>query len=155
MSAHRYNRENAVLYAYEHWKDIPAPVLKDNGCTDFVSSCLHAGGILLTAEWKPYTYCWVNVNGFRNYLLRHQLASESSVPMDVEPGDVVQLQHKAVPKTSGRWGHTALITSVKMNGQILIACHSEARIDFPLEYYLIDSLWENPFGAFRFEKILW
>lgn len=44
-----------------------------NDCADYVSQCLHAGGIPTTSSWSysPYTYSWGRAGPLKDYLLNH------------------------------------------------------------------------------------
>lgn len=147
-----YDGYKARLYAYNNWDKEPPQEIKDNDCTDFVSNCIHAGGIPASQMWKPFTNAWIRVEAFRNYMVQNKIAKEYTSSKNIQIGDVVQLQHKAIPQSAGIWGHTVLVTYIDSANEMYIACHSEPRYNYPLSNYLIDALWQNPFGDFRYEK---
>lgn len=64
-----------ILQDRYYWNNDTYPyydALLHNDCADFVSQCLHAGGIPTDSTWSRGdvgTYAWVNVTGLKNYML--------------------------------------------------------------------------------------
>ncbi|CAG8740227.1 24306_t:CDS:2, partial [Cetraspora pellucida] len=58
-------------------------------CTNFASQVLNAGSVFTNQDWKPYTYTWINVEVFYDYLISHKLAKECQLSK-LKPGDFIQ-----------------------------------------------------------------
>lgn len=155
---HFYNRENAVAYAKRY-------VFKDNDkyknyneyggdCTNFVSQCIHAGGIPFSNEgehkWYWYsdynrTPSWTSAKFFREYIINCNGSNEKcgvnayiTSFQDIELGDLVQYRDPT---------HTMIVTGClydeldegdpwKNKYDILISQHSSddngRLLDYPL-----------------------
>jgi len=71
----------------------PAYVGRDcNDCTDYVSQCLHAGGIPTTSTWQypsggSPTTAWCNVTGLKNYLVNNSYVTYNVTLVNCKCGD--------------------------------------------------------------------
>ncbi|WP_142414932.1 amidase domain-containing protein [Hathewaya massiliensis] len=144
-----YNRDNAVNYARK-WALGRNPAYLDfedlgGDCTNFVSQCVHAGGIPMDIErphvWKYYgsqwnesssrvgrSSSWTAVIYFRNYAKNNIKGSglRAEVGADLKtllPGDIIQIED---------FHGTVILENVYRNGNLvdfLIACHTSDRLN--------------------------
>lgn len=143
-----YNRLSAVNYA-KKWAFEKNPAYEnfDNlggDCTNFVSQCLHAGGIKMNYEKYGWFYknlndrapAWSGVNEFYNFSLKNTTsagvkAKEIEIE-DAKIGDVIIL------KNEEKLYHSLIITNIiqpisKRN--ILVTSHDNDVLDKPLSHY--------------------
>ena len=77
-----YNRIAARDYAYKYWSSYnPAYTsYKGNGgdCANFVSQCLHAGGIPTDATWKADSVSWIRASAVPSYMMNKGYATKTS-----------------------------------------------------------------------------
>jgi hypothetical protein len=164
-----YKREKAVNYA-KQWSQNGAklrnsppwanydPPLGNGDCTNFVSQCIHAGGIPMDhkgkeyEQWKWYdnnynpaqtakgrVASWTGVEGLYNYCRHNKgfgmAASVDSTWNEAQIGDVVQLG-----KTKDDFFHSIIITEYVYDDSdilkdFLICCHTTDRYNYPLSAY--------------------
>ena len=156
-----YLRDRAILYAKTWWnKRNPNYYNFDNlggDCTNFVSQCLHAGGISMNYSYLGWYYnspnsrspAWTGVEEFFNFAVNNKSDIGVKVKLcdiyEVKVGDIVQFQ----TLNKNRYHHTALIIETgELNSleNIKIACHSSDAIYKPLSEYNIEKI--------RFLKVL-
>lgn len=158
-----YNRDNAVNYARK-WALGRNPVYLDfeelgGDCTNFVSQCVHAGGIPMDIAkpyiWKYYgsvwnefsnrigrSSSWTAVMYFRDYArnnrtgvgLRAEVGAELNTLL---PGDVIQIEDVH---------STIIVENVYSDGNLvdfLIACHTSDRLNERLFLEWPDSLYSK------------
>lgn len=78
-----------------------------NDCADYVSQCLHAGGIPTTSSWSysPYTASWGNVGPLKDYLLNHGYITYEVTLKNCKCGDPFFFANK----TTGVLEHTVFM----------------------------------------------
>ena len=143
-----YNADDAIAYARKWTRnDCPADdtghnclstyynpayysYTRDNGysrcsdCANFVSQCLHAGGLPFEEGKWDGTYgqrAWCNVSGLINYLEGLGYYGTSSIDRsNIRPGDVLV--------TTSGWGHVVIVSEVS-GSTIKICGHTANRVD--------------------------
>lgn len=153
ITSKAYDRARAVEYA-RRWALSRNPLFYDftgggGNCTNFVSQCLLAGGLVMDpTEIFGWYYVsiddrapsWTGVEEFYEYLCglgdflpksERQGPFGSAVMREfVEIGDVVQLANR-----QGRFYHSLLVSGFSENGDILVAAQSNDALDRPLSSY--------------------
>ncbi|RYL93107.1 hypothetical protein EWI07_08390 [Sporolactobacillus sp. THM7-4] len=134
-----YNRLAAIRYAEQWWnRRNPAYLKVENDCTNYVSQCLHAGGIPMSGYpvrsrgwWyrRPgWSYSWAVANSLRWYLSRSGNvigAVEVDRPEKLVPGDVICYDFEG----DGHWNHNAFVTAKDTSGAPLVNAHTyDARL---------------------------
>ncbi|WP_132745971.1 amidase domain-containing protein [Scopulibacillus darangshiensis] len=129
-----YNRLEAVKYA-DRWWNSHNPQFKefDVDCTNFISQCIHAGGVPMsgkynkTSGWwfegKSWSYSWTVANALRWYLSKDRNimgAVAVERPDQLVPGDVICLDFEG----DGKWDHTTFVTERDANGMPLVNAHT-------------------------------
>ena len=114
-------------------------------CTNFVSQCLFAGGAVMNyAKDVGWSYlslndraaAWTGVEFFYRFMVNNLSAGPygMAVPLgEVRAGDVIQLG------SSGSFYHSLLVTGLK-EGTPLVAAHTSAAFDRPLDTYRYEEL---------------
>ena len=140
-----YNRKEAIKYAKKWaYKRNPKYYNFDSvggDCTSFVSQCIYAGAGIMNYS----TYGWYYKDGYNKsaswsgveYLYKFLTTNEHVGPFgrkeelnNLEEGDIIQLSF------DGRtFGHTLIITNMKLGGNILIASHTEDSYNRNLNTY--------------------
>lgn len=127
-----YSVEKTIDYALNHALSYNSKYKNFDGtggdCTNFISQCLHAGGLPLTKTWRPYNDSWINVNLLRNYLIYNSLASEYTYISDDIIGDTVQFYNTELK----RYSHSGIITKKLTNGDFGYCAHSYDKLNYPL-----------------------
>lgn len=128
----KYNIDKTIDYALTHALNYNNSYKNFDGiggdCTNFVSQCLHAGGLPLSSTWKPYKDSWINVNLLRNYLIYNSLGVESSTINDDIIGSTIQFYNSELK----RYSHSGIITSKLSNGDYGYCAHSYDKLNYPL-----------------------
>lgn len=96
-------------------------------CTNFISQIVHAGGVIPTDIWKPYTHSWIRVQEFYWYLTFQGIGFKLSDEYPLSKGDIIQFY---TPKL-GRFFHTGFIT-YELDNDYLYCCHSYNKLNYPL-----------------------
>ncbi|MGL4772863.1 MAG: amidase domain-containing protein [Clostridium sp.] len=128
-----FNREKTIAYAQKYALDYNKAYNEfdsyDQGgdCTNFVSQCIHAGGLPYTNEWKPYSPQWLQVGLCRDYLVNKKIAKEYNYISPDMVGGVVQFYN--IEKN--KWAHSGIITQYT-GGEYLFCCHSYDKLNYPL-----------------------
>ena len=129
-----FNASKAVEYARKYALNYNTDYqdLNEIGgdCTNFVSQCLHFGGLPKTEIWKPYTSPWINVNPLYYYLIKNGYAKELPMNSKLKAGNVIQF----FSNTKGYFTHTGIITKALLSGDYLYCCHSYDKLDYPLSF---------------------
>ena len=77
-----YDRIAARDYAYKYWSSYnPAYIShKDNGgdCANFVSQCIHAGGIPTDSTWKADSVSWIRASAVPTCMMNKGYATKTS-----------------------------------------------------------------------------
>lgn len=129
-----YDRLAAVRYAEVWWNDYnPAFHQFPVDCTNFVSQCLHAGGIPMigypnkTKGWwmrkNDWSYTWTVAHAFRWYLSGTKTgiqAVEKKSPEQLSLGDVICYDFQG----NGRFDHTTIVVAKDKQGMPLVNAHT-------------------------------
>lgn len=129
-----YDRLAAVRYAEIWWNDYnPAFQKFSVDCTNFISQCLHAGGIPMmgypnkTKGWwmrkNDWSYTWTVANAFRWYLSGSKTgiqAVEKKSPEQLSPSDVICYDFQG----DGRFDHTTIVVAKDKQGMPLVNAHT-------------------------------
>lgn len=131
--AYTYDRRRAIQYAERWWNEFnPAYRKFTDDCTNFISQCLHAGGIPTWGNpnkakgwWmsgKGWSYSWTSAHAF--YLM---LASSSGIrtrkvlnPQELNLGDIICIDFEG----NGRFDHSLIVTAKDANGMPLVNAHT-------------------------------
>jgi hypothetical protein len=119
-----YARKHALYYnkKYDDFSN------SGGDCTNFVSQCVHAGGLPLSLTWRPYYTAWIRVNELYYYILRKGLGEDSSSIMDSKRGSIIQF----FSNTKGFYSHSGIITEIISDEDCLYCCHTYDKLDYPL-----------------------
>lgn len=130
----KYDRLQAVRYADLWWnrRNPQYPKVSDD-CTNFISQCLHAGGISMWGDpirnrgwWQQQTnwsFSWTVANSLRWYLSRQGSiigAVEKSSADQLVPGDVICYDFEG----DGHWNHNTMVTAMDPSGSPLVNAHT-------------------------------
>ncbi len=132
-----YNRERAVAYAERYWNSAnPAYIRFNDDCTNFISQCLHAGGIPMAFTGRKdkgwwyrggrnpsWSYSWTVAHGLY-LLLKSGKAPMRAVqvlsPELLLPGDIICYDFDG----DGRWQHNTIVVAKDANGMPLVNAHT-------------------------------
>ena len=118
-----YNRIAARDYAYKYWSSYnPAYTsYKGNGgdCANFVSQCIHAGGIPTDATWKADSVSWIRASAVPSYMMNKRYATKTSYT-NATAGSFAY--------TSSGAGHAVLVT-INDGAKIAYTAHTTDRKD--------------------------
>ena len=118
-----YNRIAARDYAYKYWSSYnPAYTsYKGNGgdCANFVSQCLHAGGIPTDATWKADSVSWIRASAVPSYMMNKGYATKTSY---------TNATAGSFDYTSSGAGHAVLVT-INDGAKIAYTAHTTDRKD--------------------------
>ena len=157
----RYSRSAAAAYARKWaMSDNPAyGRIEPNDCTNFVSQALFAGGWSMVGgscddrkdknvwwfnpmecRWvggRPWTtevkasFTWGGAQNLYWFMQESGRGVEVSDPMDLEIGDVLQMDMGAGQYNAGRIGHSMIVTD-KTADDLLLSYHEDHHLDEPL-----------------------
>ncbi len=142
-----YDRVKAVEYARRHAFNYNSAYYNFSAiggdCTNFISQCLHAGGIPMNFSRYGWYYktlndrapAWTGVNEFWAFALANDDVGVKITPCSlaqVRIGDVIQLFN------GSRFYHTLLVTSV--GDRVRVSAHDNNSFDVPLSVYGYTSL---------------
>lgn len=96
-------------------------------CTNFISQCIHTGGLNETYNWKPYNKNWITVNGLYSHLIKHHATDIYNKEL-YSPGDIVQFYSNS----KGYFSHSGIITYSIPRNNYLYCCHTYDKLNFPL-----------------------
>jgi hypothetical protein len=133
-----YDRSRAVRYAETWWNGHnPAyPVFSDD-CTNFISQCLHAGGMPMVFSHSQgrgwwcrkrgksfsWSYSWAVAHSFYLMLKRGGptgKVTEVASAADLRPGDVICYDFEG----DGRFNHNVIVTALDDEGSPLVNAHT-------------------------------
>jgi hypothetical protein len=132
-----YNRAQAVAYAERYWNSAnPAyPRFKDD-CTNFISQCVHAGGIPMAFTGQKgkgwwfrggknpgWSYSWTVAHSFYLQLKSGKApirAVELLTPDLLLPGDIICYDFDG----DGRWQHNTIVVAKDTDGMPLVNAHT-------------------------------
>lgn len=135
-----YDRMRAVQYAEQHWNVPNSNYLyfSQDDCTNFVSQCLHAGGIPMRfskrrdqgwwyrrrgGKQDTWSYSWTVAQSFYQYLKSGRswgLSAQVQSPEQLQLGDIICYDWEG----DGRWNHNVIVTSFDPNGAPLVNAHT-------------------------------
>ncbi|MGG4497587.1 amidase domain-containing protein [Brevibacillus reuszeri] len=132
-----YNPENAVAYAQQYWNTTnPAYPRFTDDCTNFISQCLHAGGIpmlfskekgkgwwMRTGKGGDWSYSWTVAHSL--YLLfksggAPMRAVPKSSATELIPGDIICYDFDG----DGRFQHNTIVVAKDANQMPLVNAHT-------------------------------
>jgi hypothetical protein len=132
-----YNREQAVAYAERYWNSAnPAYPRFTDDCTNFISQCLHAGGIPMVfakdnskgwwfrgGKLPNWSYSWTVAHSL--YLLlkagrEPMRAVQLESPEQLRLGDVICYDFDG----DGRWQHNTMVVAKDANQMPLVNAHT-------------------------------
>lgn len=118
-----YNRIAARDYAYKYWSSYnPAYTsYKGNGgdCANFVSQCIHAGGIPTDSTWKADSVSWIRASAVPTYMMNNGYATKTSYT-NATAGSFAY--------TTAGAGHIVLVT-INDGAKIAYTAHTTDRKD--------------------------
>lgn len=127
---YNYDRRAAVQYAERWWNSYNPKYkkFKDN-CTNYISQCVHAGGVPMTGfgnrnkGWwysgSSWSYSWTVANAFRWYLSGAKQgikAQEVPSASNLVIGDLICYDFEG----DGRWNHNTIVVAKDANNQPLV-----------------------------------
>jgi hypothetical protein len=136
----RYNREQVRLYAERFWNSYNPQFLHfDVDCSNYVSQCLLAGGVIMddtgrrNSGWwyrgrsgsqELWSYSWAVANALQGYLGSKraggiQVEAVDS-PQQLKVGDVISYSWEG----DGRYGHSTIVTGFDPKGMPLVNAHT-------------------------------
>lgn len=131
--SYSYDRLKAIQYAERWWNEFnPAYHKFTDDCTNFISQCLHAGGIPMwgfpnkgKGWWmrgKSWSYTWSGAHSF--YLL---MAAGKGIrtkrvhyPQELNIGDIICIDFEG----TGRFDHSLIVTAKDAYGMPLVNAHT-------------------------------
>lgn len=119
--------EYARKYALKYNKSYKNFDNSGGDCTNFVSQCLHEGGLPYSLTWKPYTNTWIRVNELYYYTLKLGFNSTDNLSY-MSQSDIIQFHSTK----KGFFSHSGIISEVLPNNDCLYCCHSFDKLDYPL-----------------------
>lgn len=87
-------------------------------CVNFVSQAMHAGGIQTSSTWYPWSYAWINVDDFQDYVLNQDLGYRVTNCNTLGLGDIgIQPSQ-----------HVAIVTALN---PLRYSGHTNDRLNYP------------------------
>ena len=134
LRKYEYDRFKAVQYAERYWQDYnPAYQAFEDDCTNFISQCLHAGGVPTWGQSNRAKGWWYSGNSWSySWTVAHALklllqspkggpkATEVSSPDQLELGDVICYDFEG----DGRTNHTTIVTAKDYFDMPLVNAHT-------------------------------
>ncbi|MFC4323635.1 amidase domain-containing protein [Litchfieldia salsa] len=132
---YNYDRLAAVKYAERWWDDYNPEFKKfDVDCTNYISQCLHAGGIPMSGYpnrgkgwWMKnnnWSYSWSVAHALRWHLSDSKsgvIAKEVNSPEELLLGDVICYDFQG----DGRFDHTTIVVAKDDQGMPLVNAHTQ------------------------------
>ncbi|MBD8070615.1 amidase domain-containing protein [Bacillus sp. PS06] len=131
---YEYNRLAAVKYAERWWNNYnPAFKTFEVDCTNYVSQCLHAGGVPMNGYpdqskgwWmrnNKWSYSWSVAHSLRWHLggAGGVQAKEVDSPQDLLVGDVICYDFEG----DGRFDHTTIVVAKDKDDMPLVNAHTQ------------------------------
>jgi hypothetical protein len=130
-----YNRMRAVQYAETWWNGANPRYQKfEDDCTNFISQCIHAGGIAMDFSnrrdrgwWyrgsrENWSYSWAVAHALKVYLDKGGTTRAQQVgsPQELQLGDVICYDFDG----NGRWQHNTIVTAFDPMGMPLVNAHT-------------------------------
>ncbi|SFB92674.1 Putative amidase domain-containing protein [Bacillus sp. OV322] len=131
--SYRYDRLKAVQYAERWWNEFnPAYPRFNDDCTNFISQCLHAGGIPmwgmpnrnrgLWIKSKSWSYSWTGAHAFKQLMAGSGGLKTKEVhsPQELLLGDIICIDFQG----NGRYDHSLIVTAKDAEGMPLVNAHT-------------------------------
>ncbi|WP_078549631.1 amidase domain-containing protein [Litchfieldia alkalitelluris] len=130
-----YDRLAAVKYAERWWNDYNPEYKKfDVDCTNYISQCIHAGGVPMNGftnrskGWwmknNNWSFSWSVANSMRWHLSGSKSglqAKEVSGPEDLLLGDIICYDFEG----DGKYNHTTIVVAKDYDGMPLVNAHTQ------------------------------
>ncbi|MGA9175211.1 MAG: amidase domain-containing protein [Thermoactinomyces sp.] len=144
-----YNPLAAVQYANTYWNRAnPSYRHFEDDCTNFISQCLHAGGLPMAYSSSPsrgwwyrrgpkghtWSYSWSVAHAFHRMLLSGGPTGRCrrlNSPYELQLGDVICYDFEG----DGRWNHNTIVTAFDASGQPLVTAHTYNTNNRSWEYF--------------------
>ncbi|PEF40940.1 hypothetical protein CON84_02940 [Bacillus sp. AFS094228] len=131
--AYRYDRMKAVQYAERWWNEFnPAYHKFTDDCTNYISQCLHAGGIPMWGApnknkgwWirgKSWSYTWTTAHSLYHLLKAGNAIRTKRVESakELNLGDILCIDFEG----DGRFDHNLIVTAKDQDGMPLVNAHT-------------------------------
>lgn len=131
--SYSYDRMKAVQYSERWWNEFNPKYKKFNDdCTNFISQCLHAGGIPMWGSPNKSKGWWMSGNSWSySWTVAHSLmlllangrgirTQEVSSPQKLQLGDIICYDFQG----NGRYDHNTIVTAKDQNGMPLVNAHT-------------------------------
>ncbi|MGG3476836.1 amidase domain-containing protein [Peribacillus frigoritolerans] len=131
--AYKYDRMKAVQYAERWWNEFnPAYHKFTDDCTNYISQCLHAGGIPMwgvpnkNKGWwirgKSWSYTWTTAHSLYHLLKAGNAIRTKQVESakELKLGDILCIDFEG----DGRFDHNLIVTAKDQDGMPLVNAHT-------------------------------
>jgi hypothetical protein len=131
--AYKYDRMKAVQYAERWWNEFnPAYHKFTDDCTNYISQCLHAGGIPMWGApnknkgwWirgKSWSYTWTTAHSLYHLLKAGNAIRTKEVESakELNLGDILCIDFEG----DGRFDHNLIVTAKDQDGMPLVNAHT-------------------------------
>ena len=131
--SYTYDRMKAVQYAERWWNEFNPDYYKfTDDCTNFISQCLHAGGIPMWGApnknkgwWirgKNWSYTWTTAHSLYHLLKGGKgiRTKEVGTAQELNLGDILCIDFEG----DGRFDHNLIVTAKDQNGMPLVNAHT-------------------------------
>lgn len=130
---YQYDRRKVQRYAELWWNGFNPQYKKfDVDCTNYVSQCMHAGGMPMAYSprrergwWyrgSTWSYSWAVAHALRWYLEGSGRTQAVAGPQDLMVGDVICYDWDG----NGMWEHNTVVVDFDRNGMPLVDAHTVA-----------------------------
>lgn len=131
--SYSYDRMKAVQYAERWWNEFNPKYKKfTDDCTNFISQCLHAGGIPMWGSPNKSKGWWMRGNSWSySWTVAHSLmlllangrgirTKEVTSPRQLQLGDIICYDFQG----NGRYDHNTIVTAKDQYGMPLVNAHT-------------------------------
>ena len=160
LRGYEYNRLKAAQYAERYWKDYnPAYQAFEDDCTNFISQCLHAGGVPMWGQpnrsrgwWysgKSWSYSWSVAHALNLLLLSSGgiKTTQVSSAQELMIGDIICYDFEG----DSRFNHNTIVTAKDIYDMPFVNAHT---FDSRMRYWSYeDSTKYTPQIQYRFYHI--
>ncbi|WAH36570.1 amidase domain-containing protein [Alicyclobacillus dauci] len=143
-----YDRIRASRYADVWWDQFNPryPKISSDDCTNFISQCLHAGGLPMTGHgnrakgwWiitgkgkgESWSYSWATSHALYKYLRKTVGATLVQKPSELKIGDLIFYDWNG----TGTYHHSTIVTDFDDLGDPLVNAHTDPSFRRPYTYY--------------------
>jgi len=144
-----YSRSSAAAYA-KKWAMSDNPAygrIEPNDCTNFVSQALLEGGWTMVggsvwdrkkdtvwwfgkSVWTKGSYSWGGAQNLYNFMKKSGRGTVAAAPMDLEIGDILQMDMGPGHYHAGTIGHSMVVTD-KRDNDLFLSYHEPHKLDEP------------------------